>query len=182
MLHAPASPVTGDMPVQYKLGETRDEVTIETAEENREAALELARQANYHINIFTQDLDSAVYDNHEFEQHLAHLARKHPNTMIRILVRDSTNAVKTGHRLIRLAQNMSSSVFIKKIAADYQDEQSSFMVADGLGLLHRVSGDQYRYAATVNFMSPLQAKKLNESFDEMWEQSEVDPQVRRLYM
>ena len=182
MLILPAMPATGERPALYKLGETRAEINIDTLEENRNAALSLAKQANYHINIFTQDLDAPLYDNHEFEAHLARLARKHPNTRIRILVQDSMTAVKRGHCLIHLAQNMTSSVFIRKPAKPYQNEQASFLVADGLGLLYRVVGSQMNYDAQVSFMSPLRARKLNEFFDEVWEQSAPDPQVRRLYM
>ena len=182
MLIIPAMPATGERPSLYKLGETRTEINIDSAEENRNAAISLAKQANYSLNIFTQDFDSLLYDNHDFEMHVAHLARKHPNTQIRILVQDSLPAVKKGHRLIQLAQNMSSSIFIRKPAKEYHDEKSSFLVADGLGLLYRIFGDQRNYDASVNFMSPIRAKKLNEFFNEVWEHSEADSQVRRLYM
>lgn len=182
MLIIPAMPATGERPVIYKLGETRAEVNIDTAEENRNAAISLAKQANYYINIFTQDLDPQLYDNHEFEMQLSKLARKHPNTQIRILVQDSTSAVKKGHRLIHLSQHMTSSVQIRQPAKQYADEISSFMVADGLGLLYRVFGDKNSFDASVNFMSPMRARKLDEFFNEVWEQSEADLQTRRLYM
>ena len=182
MLIVPAMPATGELPSLYKLGETRAEVSIDTMEENREAALSLAKQANYHINIFTQDMDAPLYDNHEFESHLARLARKHPNTRIRILVQDSLPAVKRSHCLIHLAQNMTSSVFIRKPAKPYRKEPASFLVADGLGLLYRIQGSPMNYDAQLSFMSPLRARKLNDFFDEVWEQSAPDPQVRRLYV
>ena len=182
MLIIPAMPATGERPALYKLGETRAEINIDTLEENREAALSLAKQANYHINIFSQNLDAPLYDNHDFESHLARLARKHPNTRIRILVQDSTQAVQRSHRLIHLAQNMTSSVFIRKPAKPYRGETTSFLVADGLGLLYRVQGSTVNYDAQVSFMSPLRARKLDDFFDEVWEQSAPDPQVRRLYV
>lgn len=182
MLIIPSMPATGERPALYKLGETRAEINIDSAEENRNAAISLAKQANYYINIFTQDLDSRIYDNPEFEKHLSQLARKHPSTQVRILVQDSMPAVKKGHRLITLSQNLTSSVLIRKPAKQYRNEQAAFMVADGLGLLYRVYGSNLNFDASVNFMSPLRAKKLDEFFNEVWEQSEPDTQLRRLYM
>ena len=107
----PAHPVTTESLFNHKLGETDAEVEVTTAEENRIAAISLARQASYSIDIFSQDLDAEIYDNKEFERSLFQLARKHPNTRIRILVQDSRKAAQNGHCLIRLAQSLTSSVF-----------------------------------------------------------------------
>lgn len=182
MLTMPSNPPELELPDFYTLGETRAEVKVHSADEVRNAALSMAEQANYNINIFTQDLDAELYDNPAFEAHVSSLARKHPNTRIRILVQDSGKAAKTGHRLIRLSQFLTSSVIIHKPGRLYQDEKSAFMVVDGLGMIHRVNGDSRHYGASVNFMSPKSARKLNEYFEEAWEHSEPDQQIRRLYM
>ena len=152
--------------MHYKLGETKAEVQVDTVDENKNEALSLAEQANYSIDIFTQDLEPEIYNNNELEQSIFNLARKHQNTRIRILVQDTRKATQNGHCLIRLAQNLTSSVFIHKLSPEYKDEQCAFLVVDKLGLLHRVSAVDKNYKASVNFMSPRRAKKLCDFFNE----------------
>jgi len=171
-----------ELPMFYKLGETQAEVHIDTAEENKNAAISLVKQANYSIDIFSQDLDAEIYSNKDFEQSVFNLAKKHPNTRIRILVQDSKKAAQKGHCLIRLAQNLTSSVFIHKPSREHRDEQCAFMVVDKLGLMYRVSATNRSYKASVNFMSPQRAGKLIDFFNEVWEHSTPDIQTRRIYM
>lgn len=166
----------------YKPGETKAEVQVDTVDENKNAALSLVKQAHYSIDIFTQDLDTEIYNNKEFEQSIFDLARRHPNTRIRILVQNTRKATQNGHCLIRLAQTLTSSVFIRKLSAEYKDEQCAFLVVDNLGFLHRVSAVDNNYKASFNFMSPRRAKKLCDFFDEAWEHSTPDVQTRRIYM
>lgn len=166
----------------YKLGETEAEVHIDTAEENKNAAVSLVKQAHYSIDIFTQDLDAEIYNNKEFEQSIFNLTKKHPTTRIRILVQNSKKATQNGHCLVRLAQNLTSSVFIHKPSADHENEQCAFMVVDNLGLMYRVSASNRNYKASVDFMSPQRAGKLTDFFNKVWEHSTPDMQTRRIYM
>ena len=94
MLIIPSQPMAKELPMFYKLGETVEEVHIDSAEENRNAAISLVKQARYSIDIFTQDMDADIYNNKEFEQSIFDLAKKHPNTKIRILTQDSRKAVQ----------------------------------------------------------------------------------------
>jgi len=168
--------------MDYKLGETDAEIEISTVEENRKAAISLVNQANYSIDIFSRNLDTEIYDNKEFERSVFELARKHPSTRIRILVQDSRKAAQNGHCLIRLAQSLTSSVFIHTPSPQYKHEQRSFLIVDKLGLLYRVGTADRNYRASVNFMSPRRAGELSDYFDEAWEHSSPDVQTRRIHM
>ena len=182
MLKLQSVPAAQELPQLYILGETRAEVIIDTAEENANAAISLAKQARYNLNIFSQDLDAMVYDNPAFERHVFNLARRHPSTRIRILTMDSSAAVRNGHCLIRLAQTLTSSVFIHNPAPEHRNEISAFLVADDVGLLYRNRGARSHYEASVNFMAPRRAGILADFFNEAWDMSTPDPQVRRLYI
>lgn len=182
MLIIPSQPLAKERPMYYKLGETDAEVQVHTAEDNKNAAISLVKQAHYSIDIFTQDMEAEIYNDAEFEQSIFNLAKKHPNTRIRILVQDSRKAAQNGHCLIRLAQNLTSSVFIHNPAYEYKSERSAFMIVDKLGLLYRVSAMDRNYKGNVNFMSPQRAGKLAEFFNEVWDQSTPDTQTRRIYM
>ena len=142
----------------------------------------MAENATYSIDIFTQKLDPLLYDNKEFESHIAVLARKHPNSRIRILVKDSNNAVRNSHRLIRLARNMTSSILIRKPSQIHQDEQCEFMVTDTIGILYRINTYQYNYDASVSSYSPQRASQLEAFFNDAWDNAEEDRKVHRLYV
>jgi len=168
--------------MDYKLGETIEEIHIDTVEENKNAALSLAKQAHYSIDIFSQDMDAEIYNNHAFEQSVFKLAKKHPSTKIRILTQDSSKAIQNGHRLIKLAQSITSSVFIHNPSREYQAEKCAFMVVDRQSLLYRVTANNRNYKASINFMAPQHASKLTDYFNEVWEQSTADMQTRRVYI
>ena len=171
-----------EIPDDFTLGVTKAEIQISNVEENRQAVLSLASQARYGINIFTQDMDDALFNNEEFENHVYQLAVHHPNAQIRILVQNSTPAVKKGHRLIRIAQKLTSSVFIRKPPEELKKDKSAFLTVDGVGMSYRLQADSYNHDASVNFMSPRRVKKLDEFFNEAWQQSVRDPKVRRLFV
>lgn len=165
---------------QYILGETQKEIQIKTAEENKNTVISLAEQAHTSIDIFTQDLDDKIYNNKSFEQCIFSLAKRHPKTLIRILAQDTKFAIQNGHCLIRLAQNLTSSVMIHNPSQDYKDERINFMVADRTGLLHRAASTRENYNATANFKSPQRAATLVNFFNDLWQRSTPDTQTRRL--
>ena len=166
----------------YRLGATKQEIYIASTEENKNAAICLTKQARYSIDIFTQDLNADIYNNKEIEHAIFELAKRHPSTRIRILLQDSANAIQNGHRLIRLAQTLTSSVYIHTPSAEHKDEQSAFMVVDQLGFIFSPVTSNRNYKASVNFMSPRRAAELTDFFNEVWEHSTPDRQTRRLYV
>lgn len=167
-------------PAAYKLGETNSEINIDTAKENANAVISLARQACRNINIFTQDLDSDIYDNDDFTRAISRLALSDNRTIIRILVHDSIYAIRSEHRLLKLTQSIPDKVFIRNPSRLYQHIRCSYMVADSMGYVYRNKPHRGNYDASVNFMSPQRAATLDDDFMEAWEQSTIDRNVRRL--
>ena len=168
-------------PVVYKLGETNAEININTPEENTGALIALAQQASRNINIFTQDLDPAIFDNVNFIKAVSQMAIRDSRTVVRILVHDSMQAVKSEHRLLKLAQSMPGSIFIRNPSRLYQHIRCTYMTVDSLGYVYRDKTHRFNYDAAVNFMSPNRAAILDDNFMEVWEQSTVDRNVRRLH-
>lgn len=164
------------------LGKSKDTLQLGTMDENRQVALELAQQAKRELLILSQELDPALYDNDAFERAVFELARLHPTTKIRILVQDVTRALHNGHGLLRLAQSLTSSIFIRKPSQDFREVQDAFIIADSTGYSHRVIGNQYNYEAIACFAAPMQATQLSDHFNKIWEHAEEDPQLRRLHV
>jgi hypothetical protein len=164
------------------LGENNEEIHVDSAAENRNTVITLADQANFGVNLFTQDLDPNVFDNPEFERCIFNLARKHRSANIRILTQDTARAAQQGHCLIRLAQNLTSSVFIHNTAREHKGNITTFMVVDGMGYIYRPRSTSRSYDAVYNFMAPQRAAELDDLFNEMWERSTADQQIRRLHI
>ncbi len=164
----------------YKLGETKELLNLESAEDHRNVVLAMTRQARRSLHIFTYDMEHAVFDNPEFEEAATDLLRGGQYATIRILVQDSNRAVRNGHRLINLAQRLSSKIEIRKPIAEYAEVTRAFFVADEAGYISRALAD--RYDAVANFNDRLSCRDLVKFFNEVWERSQQDSQLRRLYM
>lgn len=161
-------------------GESNTEIHVDTVEEYKCAILSMLEQAQHTVDIFTQHLEPETYNNKRVEHALLRLAKKHPNTRIRLLVNDSSRAVQNGHCLIRLAQQLTSSVAIHSPPVHYKNNQSAFLVVDKTGLIIRPFATDRNYQASVSFNSPRAAAEQLELFDEVWEHSTPDVQTRRI--
>ncbi len=168
--------------MEYRLGENDTEFQVETADDYKDSVISMLEQAQHNISIFTQDLEPEIYNNKNIEQAIIRLAKRHPATEIRILVKDSRRSVQNGHCLIRLAQQLTSSVFIHNPSQKYDKEQSAFVVVDQMGLIYRALATDRNYRSKINFKSPRSAAQQAELFDDIWEHSSPDIQTRRIYM
>ena len=160
------------------LGESTGVIKLETLDDFNAIDLSMVSQAKRAIRIFTQDLDHPLYDNDEFVDTIAEVARKHRYTLIQILVIDSSKAIKLGHRLVDLAKRLPSSVFIRKVHPDFADNNESFMLVDNKGLIRRPKADTL--LGTAEFKATPSAQPKERYFMDVWERSSEDPSLRRL--
>lgn len=160
------------------LGESNHVLQLSTALEFSEAAQLLAEQAKRSIQIFSHDLEALIYNHEPFIKALTQVAHSHRTSIVQLLVRDTSPAVKQGHRLVNLCQQFPSNVQVRRMADDYQNNTEAFLIADRVGLLFRQEND--RYQGRVNFNDPREAGKLLKLFDEVWERGSPVSEVRRL--
>ena len=161
-----------------KLGDSDQRIRLEYREENRSAALALASQARRTIEIFSWDLEPDVFDDPPFIEAIKQLAISRRKVLIRILVQDSSKAVKLGHRLPYLAQRIPSKIQIRKPSSEYRDFRQSFLIADSIGMLRRPLHD--RFDGELNFKDPMNAKEKLNFFNKVWASAETDPYLKRL--
>ncbi len=164
----------------YRLGESGETIEFTSADENRAIVQSMAAQAGRSVWLFTTDLDPLIYDNSEFVEAIARMAREHQRARLQILVQDVTRAVKEGHRLIPLAQRLSSRVEIRTPIEEYAGLTENYLIADGVGYLRKPLPG--RFDGVASFHNPLTARELSRQFEEIWERSYGDPQVRRLHI
>lgn len=162
------------------LGQTEEPLHLHTSAEHRAVVLSLASQATRTLCIHTRDLDPAVYDSAALNAAILQLVRNNRRAEVRILVQDSTRAVREGHGLVRLGQQLSSRIHFRVPGPDHRDFNEAFLVADVTGYVHRPLADQYTGVAV--FKAPFEARRLLQYFDEVWERADSDPQLRRLFL
>lgn len=173
--------MTGGRTLEHmQLGKDSEPVQIATSADNRMAATSLVRQGKRYLHIFSRDLDHTVYDTTAFITAVRGLATYSRYSQIRILVQNTEGIIKSGHRLVQLAQQLNSTMQMRKSGREHQALNEDFLVVDKLGLLHRKTSE--RYDGVVNFNAPLEAVAMVKLFDEMWDRSEPDPELRRLYI
>jgi hypothetical protein len=162
----------------YTLGESDELLDITTAEENHDVALAMIRQAKREVFIMSYDLDPLVLSHEDISEALSAFVRQSRQAHARILVQKSDKVVKQGHRLLPLAHRLTSSISLNRPGFEHRDYFEAFMVVDGIGYLKRQLAD--RFDGVANFKAPIEGRDLRALFNSMWEQSEPDPQLRRL--
>ncbi len=165
---------------QMQLGKDSEPILVATSTDNRIAAVALVKQGRRYLRIFSRDLDHTIYDTTTFVSAVRELVTYSRYSQIRILVQNSEHIAKHGHRLVQLAHRLSSFIKVRKLGFDHQALSEAFLVVDNLGFLHRKMS--HRYEGVVNFNAPLESAALVRFFDEVWEKSEPDPEMRRLYI
>ncbi|MDH5518059.1 MAG: hypothetical protein OEY36_09630 [Gammaproteobacteria bacterium] len=173
------SPPT-ELPERYDLGKTNAEITFSSAAVNRNAAISMLRQGHLSVSLYTQDLDPKVLDDENLTKLFLNMVKHYKEMQIKVLVRDSTAAVKNSHALLRLAQQLSSHIEVRNIPDIYREVRASFMVVDRKGFFYRPKAGEFD--GSVNFNSPARAIKLLDFFSEVWEKSEPDPHFRKLHL
>ena len=162
------------------LGESSDALRTSSSEEVAEGTLALTLQARRSLDIFTQHLDHKIYNSVELYDAVLALATHSRYSLVRILIQDSMPVAKSGNRLVELSYRISSRVQIRKPPVEHENFKEEFVIADGRGLMYRTNPN--RYEGELCFNAAMKARQLDKFFDDCWEHSAADPQLRRLHL
>jgi len=160
------------------LGESMELQRVEMLEDISDALLEMTQQCQRRLDIFSHTLDRRIYNSEALYQAVLKLATRSRYSQIRIIIKDTTNVVKHGNRLVTLAQRVSSRMEFRTPPVEYRDHPEEFAIIDGTGIVYRPIAT--RYEADIAFHAPLKAGQLNKFFEECWRKSGPDPNLRRL--
>lgn len=145
-----------------------------------EKALAVAADSDRQLRIFSDNLNPALFDNADLCQAVFDLATRHPNAMVRLLVRDTMQLARHFHRLIDTYHRLSSHIELRKLNPERETLHTEFMVGDEESVLYVQDIDNYR--GYYSRYLPVEARRLRLDFDSLWESSLPDPEVRRLYI
>jgi len=160
-------------------GNTDNDIHLNNAEDVCESIINLSSTALRNIKIFTPDLEQQLYNCDYFRKNILNFVRGNRHAQIQVLVSNSELAVKQGHQLIRLSQQLTSAITIKITPEEYQHPNISFMLIDQKYFIFKPN---YAQPNALNSSCKFRADKLNDFFILSWEQAKKDPCTLNLHL
>jgi predicted GNAT family N-acyltransferase len=142
-----------------------------TRGETAEARLQLLRDARHRLSIYLPQLGNDAYASAEELAELRRIAISGRGAQIRILLHDPAAALRSDHRLVALAQRLSSAIQIRTPVEEADLAYiSAYLLNDAGGYLFLPEADRAQGRAARHdraSQAPLQ-----QHFDEVWERAE----------
>lgn len=153
-------------------------LTATRASELHDALLQLIEGAKHELCLYTRDFDPPVLSQIDISDAVRRVALSGRMASIKILLQDSTRAAREGHRLVDLAQRLSSLIRIRTPSQDDLGYAGAFAVNDQGGFLYRPFGDRYEAEGDLHYAP--RRDELKRYFDDVWERAEPTAELRRL--
>jgi len=158
-------------------GNIKNDTQLDSAQDFAQTIVENTDNTLRTIKIFTHDLEPEIYNNDEFRKSLLGFTRGNRHAKIQILAKDLTNALHNGHKLINLAQQLTSVVTIKDIPEEHHQINSSFILFDQSRFIYKPDNNSHK-AISSNCKN--RSDRLNEFFMLIWEHAEKNTQTHSL--
>ena len=163
-------------PAPFILGEHDKLERFSRPEIARAHALAMLFQARRNLCVYSHNLEPWLYHHSSIQEACTRFLLANPRNQLRILLRDSSRAVREGHRLLSLSKRLSSSIHIRKLHPDYASEEVTFLLADDCGLLFMPeTGEPSGYAL---YKDAQRCRQRRAQFDQAWDTSITDPDLR----
>ncbi|MDQ7073162.1 MAG: hypothetical protein Q9N32_06395 [Gammaproteobacteria bacterium] len=120
-----------------------ERIRFDGREEAISLVIELAQQAKHRLCILGRNIDPVLFDNSEFIECASRLARRSPRSEIRIIAQNTKANMQQGHRLIGLAQQLSSDIHIRNPEDQQQIIQHTWFLVDDFAYLICPRSTQY---------------------------------------
>ena len=144
----------------------------------REGLLEVLSWPHRTVRIYSQWLDHALFDLNPVVEALSAFVRQGPPVRVMVLIHMSSSIVSRGHRLVHLARRLDSKIQIRSVPGELASDRHTCVICDEQGFFLMPDHDEYQ--AYANRYDPVQATRLAERFDYLWERSITDPDLRIL--
>ena len=167
----------GSLPMQEARNKGRRWM-LSSFTETRKAVAEIAAVATRRISIYTPDLEMGIYDDDGFLEVAKRLVLSKRYARIRVLIADPSRAVRNGNRFVQMGRRLSSYIEFRNVHEDYREHREAFIVADDTALLYRVNSS--RWEGVADSYEPAVAHRYLDLFDEIWNASVVEQELREL--
>jgi hypothetical protein len=151
---------------------------ISTKDEMRQAVIDVTREAERRVSIFTHDLEPGIYDDPDFLEVIKRLVLSKTYARIRVLIADPSRAVKNGNNFVHLGRRLNTYIEFRHVREDLRTHAESFCIADETALVYRLQAN--RWEGIADTYEPAVANLYGKMFDEIWLASEVEMEFRQL--
>lgn len=160
------------------LGETRTLHHCDTSADNLEALVALASQTRQTVDIYSRLLDPNLYGNTEFVDEIRRICLGIRFAKIRIIVTEIRTIMLESNALVELAFRLNSFIHMRHGPESCHNNDEEYVVFDKTAWLRRET--DFRFDSKLTFSDRYSCRKLLKKFDEYWEESTPDVNLRKL--
>ena len=142
------------------------------------ALLECLQEPLRTVQIYSQFLDHALFDQLPVVDALSTFVRRGPPAQLQILIHSSQLIVSRGHRLLELARRMNSKIQMRRVPEELASDLHTCLMWDERG--YWLMPDYREYEGLANLYDPVQAARLSERFGYLWNKGIEDSELRVL--
>jgi hypothetical protein len=155
-------------------------VSISSAQELRSLALDMVRRSRSTLDIVSRNLEPAIFDTRDFVAAVKSLVINNPKSQVRIIVLRPELLQGVQHRLIDLTQRLNSFMAIRRPSLEDWEFNESMIIGDRRHLIHCRLSDRFDGIACYDASG--RAAHLLQTFNQLWEYGEPDPNFRQLLL
>lgn len=143
----------------------------------RDALDSLLQTAERSVCIVSPTLDVRLFGTPDCVELLSRFARRAAVPNVRILVEDVRAIAESGHRLLELARRLPSKIALRRLPDEVPEEvMRNFVVVDERG--YWVVPDRESWSGFCNDNDRVEARRLVDEFDRLFDRSRDDPELR----
>lgn len=151
---------------------------ISSRESARSLILELIKSARREICFFGGDIDKVLFDTPEAIESISEFARRNSKTTIKFVVDSTQQNTANGHRILALAQRLTTAIHIRNSAIQHKDENFMYLLIDDNAYAYFPS--RHQYDGYGDNHDPAKVRTLKKQFEKAWDHSQADSNIRRL--
>ncbi|MCZ6709843.1 MAG: GNAT family N-acetyltransferase [Gammaproteobacteria bacterium] len=130
------------------------------------------------VQIYSQNLDHALFDQLVVVTALSQFVRRGPPAQLQILIHSSQLIISRGHRLLELARRINSKISIRRVPDELATDLHTCLMWDARG--YWLMPDFREYEGLANCHDPVQSARMSERFEYLWQKSHADSELRVL--
>ncbi len=158
--------------------ETKQTFSLPSYKEGQQALIHLIGQATTTINIYSQSLCPAILNIHNVIDACEQFCLRNHRTHINIFVQDTRPITQISHRMLSMSHKHISSVSFKKLNADIPIRTDDYICIDRSAYWQLPNAQSYE--SMCNFADARRTSIFLAHFNDAWERSSTDPELREL--
>ncbi len=151
---------------------------LSSVDETLDATIDMVDMTHRRISIFSSDLEPEIYNQERFLAAVKRLALGKPFVRIRVLIANPSRVVRNGNPFVQLARRLSACIEFRNVNEEFRDHREAFFIADETAIIYRVDSSKWEGIADTH--EPAVARRYLGLFDEVWNASRVETEVREL--